>query len=82
MDRASGRMELVLKEALHIGLLQPGLNRDLGTELPGCWSTVIMCTLFCINSSLRVNLFDHPDEDQGFWSKHRCFLFFIYHKLI
>ena len=41
MDRASGRMELILKEALHIGLLQPGLNRDIGTELPGCWVSTI-----------------------------------------
>ena len=41
VDRASGRMELVLKEALHIGLLQPGLNRDIGTELPGCWVSII-----------------------------------------
>ena len=32
MDRASGRIELVLKEALHIGLLQPGLNRDVTAE--------------------------------------------------
>ena len=38
MDKASGRMELVLKEALHIGLLQPGLNRDIG---PGYWVSTI-----------------------------------------
>ena len=41
VDRASGRMELVLKAALHIGLLQPGLTRDIGTELPGCWVSTI-----------------------------------------
>ena len=41
MDRASGRMELVFKETLPIRLLQPGLNKDVGTELPGCWVSTI-----------------------------------------
>ena len=43
IDRAEGRMELVVKEALHIGLRSGDelMNRDKGMDLPGCWLSVV-----------------------------------------
>ena len=39
LDRASRWRELLIKEALHIGLtpVETLVNRDAGLELPGCW---------------------------------------------
>ena len=43
IDRASRRMEVDIKEALHIGLTpsEDHMNRDVGSELPGCWVSTI-----------------------------------------
>ena len=40
-DQASTPKELLLKEAIHIRLLKPPLNRDVGLELPGCWMAAL-----------------------------------------
>ena len=37
IDQARTNKELLLKEAIHIRLQHPHLNRDGGLELPGCW---------------------------------------------
>ena len=37
IDQARTNKELLLKEAIHIRLQHPYLNRDGGLELPGCW---------------------------------------------
>ena len=36
--------ELLLKEAIHIRLQHPHLNRDGGLELPGCWVVALKGT--------------------------------------
>ena len=43
IDRSSNRMNLMLKEALHIqlGPKQQQMNRDSGTDIPGCWVSTI-----------------------------------------
>ena len=43
IDRSSNRMNLMLKEALHIQLSpkQQQMNRDSGTDIPGCWVSTI-----------------------------------------
>ena len=41
VDQARTPMELLLKEAIHIWLLKPPLNRDGGLELPGCWMAAL-----------------------------------------
>ena len=43
IDRSSNRMNLMLKEALHIQLRpkQQQMNRDSGTDIPGCWVSTI-----------------------------------------
>ena len=41
VDQARTPKELLLKEAIHIRLLKPPLNRDGGLELPGCWMAAL-----------------------------------------
>ena len=48
VDQAKSLKELVLKEAIHIWLLNPHpppppppFNRDWGLELPGCWMAAL-----------------------------------------
>ena len=49
LDRARTAKELVLKEAIYIGLQCPPLNRDGGIELPRCSMAVLKYTE-CWNS--------------------------------
>ena len=47
VDQARGHRELLLKEAIHIHSTPPPpppqerFNRDIGTDLPSCWLTVL-----------------------------------------
>ena len=41
IDQARTPKELMLKEAIHIRLNHPSLNRDGGLELPGCWMAAL-----------------------------------------
>ena len=41
IDQARTSKELMLKEAIHIRLNHPSLNRDGGLELPGCWMAAL-----------------------------------------
>ena len=41
IDQARTPKELMLKEAIHIRLNRPSLNRDGGLELPGCWMAAL-----------------------------------------
>ena len=43
IDCANKRIELLIKEALHIAMIPDGacLNRDKGLELPDCWLSTI-----------------------------------------
>ena len=43
VDQARTRKELLLKEALHIGLSseEQRFNRDVGLELQGCWVSTL-----------------------------------------
>ena len=43
VDQARTRKELLLKEALHIGLTseEQRFNRDVGLELQGCWVSML-----------------------------------------
>ena len=44
IDQARTNKELLLKEAIHIRLQHPYLNRDGGLELPGCWVATLKGT--------------------------------------
>ena len=44
IDQARTNKELLLKEAIHIRLQHPHLNRDGGLELPGCWVAALKGT--------------------------------------
>ena len=41
IDRARTAKELLVKEAIHIRLNHPSLNRDEGLELPRCWMAAL-----------------------------------------
>ena len=41
IDQARTPKGLMLKEAIHIRLNRPSLNRDGGLELPGCWMAAL-----------------------------------------
>ena len=49
IDQARTNKELLLKEAIHIRLQHPHLNRDGGLELPGCWVTALKGTAAKVN---------------------------------
>ena len=44
IDRARTAKELLVKEAIHIRLNHPSLNRDEGLDLPRCWMAVLKNT--------------------------------------
>ena len=44
IDRARTAKELLVKEAIHIRLNHPSLNRDGGLELPRCWMAALKNT--------------------------------------
>ena len=44
IDRARTAKELLVKEAIHIRLNHPSLNRDEGLELPRCWMAALKNT--------------------------------------
>ena len=44
IDRARTAKELLVKEAIHIRLNHPSLNRDEGLELPRCWMAALKST--------------------------------------
>ena len=44
IDQARTHKELLLKEAVHIRLQHPHLNRDGRLELPGCWVAALKGT--------------------------------------
>ena len=44
IDQARTHKELLLKEAIHIRLQHPHLNRDGGRELTGCWVAALKGT--------------------------------------
>ena len=44
IDRARTAKELLVKEAIHIRLNHPSLNRDGGLELPRCWIAALKNT--------------------------------------
>ena len=44
IDRARTAKELLVKEAIHIQLNHPSLNRDGGLELPRCWMAALKNT--------------------------------------
>ena len=41
IDRASWKRERKVREALHIGIRKPGMNRDIGVERSAIWDTVL-----------------------------------------
>ena len=43
-DRARTAKELLVKEAIHIWLNHPSLNRNGGLELPRCWMAALKDT--------------------------------------
>ena len=44
VDQARTAKELLVKEAIHIQMNHPSLNRDEGLELPRCWMAALMNT--------------------------------------
>ena len=45
VDRAKTAKELLVKEAIHIWLSHPSLNKDGALELPGCWMGALKSTV-------------------------------------
>ena len=41
IDRASWKRERKIREALHIGMRKPGMNRDIGVERSAIWDAVL-----------------------------------------
>ena len=39
--RASWKRERKIREALHIGMRKPGMNRDIGVERSAIWDAVL-----------------------------------------
>ena len=58
VDKAKGRKELALKEALHIQLTpkEQRFNRDVGVELPVCWVATIRALRRSLSPTTRPRL--------------------------
>ena len=58
VDKAKGRKELALKEALHIQLTpkEQRFNRDVGVELPVCWVATIRALIRSPSPTTRPRL--------------------------
>ena len=41
IDRASWKRERKIREAFHIGMRKPGMNRDIGVERSAIWDAVL-----------------------------------------
>ena len=41
IDRASWKRERKIREALHIGMRKPGMNRDIGVERSAIWNALL-----------------------------------------
>ena len=63
IDQARTSKELMLKEAIHIRLNHPSLNRDGGLELPGCWMAALRKAI----PQLPVTPLDVASGDSAWW---------------
>ena len=54
IDCVNKRIELLIKEALHIAMIPDGacLNRDKGLELPDCW----LSTIRTLQKKIRIKI--------------------------